>query len=168
MENSGKIFILLLQTLYRIGMAKFIGEYNAKLDDKGRLVFPSALKALTDPGIPLRFVVKKDLFSPCLEMYSYEEWEKQSEAVKARLNPSLNREHAVLWRAYMSNRAVVEPEEKTGRILIPRHLLNMIGVNKEVIFAGADFKIELWPKEAYQVSLISNDDYVSLAEKILS
>jgi len=44
----------------------------------------------------------------------------------------------------------------------------MIGVNKEVIFAGADFKIELWPKEAYQVSLISNDDYVSLAEKILS
>ncbi|HOG25420.1 MAG: hypothetical protein PHT64_02110 [Bacteroidales bacterium] len=149
-------------------MAKFIGEYNAKLDDKGRLVFPSALKALADPERPLRFVVKKDLFSPCLEMYSYEEWEKQSEAVKARLNPSFNREHAVLWRAYMSNRAVVEPDEKTGRILIPRHLLNMIGVNKEVVFAGADFKIELWPKESYHVSLISNDDYVSLAEKILS
>ena len=168
MENSGKIFILLLQTLYRIGMAKFIGEYNAKLDDKGRLVFPSALKALTDPGIPLRFDVKKDLFRPCLETYTYEEWEKQTEAVNARLKPSFNSEHAVLWRAYMSNRAVVEPDEKTGRILIPRHLLNMIGVNKEVIFAGADFKIELWPKEAYQVSLISNDDYVSLAEKILS
>ncbi len=133
MENSGKIFILLFVRIIPPDMAKFIGEYNAKL-----------------------------------EMYSYEEWEKQSEAVKARLNPSFNREHAVLWRAYMSNRAVVEPDEKTGRILIPRHLLNMIGVNKEVVFAGADFKIELWPKESYHVSLISNDDYVSLAEKILS
>ena len=68
----------------------------------------------------------------------------------------------------MSNRAVVEPDEKTGRILIPRHLLNMIGVNKDVVFAGADFKIELWSKESYHVSLISDDDYVSLAEKILS
>ena len=53
-------------------MAKFIGEYNAKLDDKGRLVFPSGLKALADANVPLRFVVKKDLFSPCLEMYSYD------------------------------------------------------------------------------------------------
>ena len=148
-------------------MAKFIGEYSAKLDDKGRLVFPSGLKALADPDVPLRFVVKKDLFSPCLEMYSYDEWEKQSEAVKARLNPSFNR-HAIFWRAYMSNRAVVEPDEKTGRILIPKYLLNMIGVEKEVIFAGADFKIELWSKESYQVSLISEDNYVSLAEKLLS
>ncbi|NLA15603.1 MAG: division/cell wall cluster transcriptional repressor MraZ [Bacteroidales bacterium] len=149
-------------------MAKFIGEYSAKLDDKGRLVFPAALKALADPDLPLRFVVKKDLFSPCLEMYSYDEWEKQSEAVKSRLNPSFNREHAVFWRAYMSNRAVVEPDEKTGRILIPKHLLNMIGIKREVVFAGADFKIELWPKESYQASLISEDKYVSLAEKLLS
>lgn len=44
----------------------------------------------------------------------------------------------------------------------------MIGVEKEVIFAGADFKIELWSKESYQVSLISEDNYVSLAEKLLS
>ena len=168
MEYSGKVFIFLHLTFNHTYVAKFIGEYNAKLDDKGRLVFPSALKALADTDIPLRFVVKKDLFSPCLEMYSYDEWEKQSEAVKARLNPSFNREHAVLWRAYMSNRAVVEPDEKTGRILIPKYLLNMIGVNKEVIFAGADFKIELWPKESYHASLISEDDYVSLAEKILS
>jgi MraZ protein len=149
-------------------VAKFIGEYVARLDDKGRLVFPSALKALADPDKPLRFVVKKDLFSPCLQMYAYDEWEKESETVKARLNPSFNREHAVFWRAYMSNRAVVEPDEKTGRILIPKHLLNMIGVEKEVVFAGADFKIELWAKESYQTSLISEDNYVSLAEKLLS
>jgi len=65
----------------------FIGEHIAKLDDKGRIVFPSSLKALAkrEGEAKLRFVLKKDLFSHCLEIYTYEEWELQSEAVKARL-----------------------------------------------------------------------------------
>ena len=44
----------------------------------------------------------------------------------------------------------------------------MIGVNREVIFAGNDYKIEVWAKESYQSSLIGEDDYVSLAEKLVS
>lgn len=151
-------------------MATFIGEYVAKLDDKGRLVFPAALKAFAteSPDEPLRFVVKKDLFSPCLEMYTYQEWEKQSSEVKARLNPNFNRLHAQVWRTYMSNRDVVVPDPKTGRILISKELLKLIGVNKEVVFAGNDFKIEIWPKELYQASLMDNDQYVATIEELLS
>jgi len=145
---------------------KFIGEHSAKLDDKGRLVFPSALKTLAESGGPLRFVLKKDLFNNCLEMYTYEEWEKQSEAVKARLN-FFKREHAAFWRAYMRDRATVEPDEKTGRILIPKHLLEMISVAKEVIFAGNDHKIEVWAKEQFQGTKMDEAAYVALAEQIL-
>ena len=104
----------LLFKIYGINVAKFIGEYNAKLDDKGRLVFPSGLKALADTNVPLRFVVKKDLFSPCLEMYSYDEWEKQSEAVKppqSLFQPGTCRFVACLY----DNRAVVEPDEKSRK-----------------------------------------------------
>lgn len=149
-------------------MAKFIGEYNSKLDDKGRLVFPSALKALAESETPLRFVVKKDLFSPCLEMYLYQEWEIQSESVRNQLKPTLRRKDAQFWRTYMSNRCVVEPDPKTGRILIPKNLLNMIGVQKEVVFAGNDFKIELWAKESYQDNLLSEEDYTALADDLFS
>ncbi len=42
---------------------------------------------------------------------------------------------------------MVVPDEKTGRILIPKHLLEMIGVRKEVVFTGLDFKIKLCAKE---------------------
>ena len=108
-------------------MVKFIGEFTVKVDDKGRLIFPSSLKATLSDKEELRFVVKKHLFANCLEMYSYEEWSRESEAVKSRLN-FFNREHDAFWREYMRDRAEVQPDEKLGRISIPKRLLDDIGV----------------------------------------
>lgn len=146
-------------------MVKFVGEYRSKLDDKGRLVFPSAFKALMG-GEPLMFVVKHDTFSDCLSIYTYSEWERQSEEIKSKLN-FFNKEHSTFWRAYMDNRALIEPDEKLGRITIPKQLLESIHVQKEVVFSGNDHKIELWSKESFDSSKISEDEFVSLAEKIL-
>ena len=54
-------------------MASFIGQYEAKVDDKGRLVFPAAFKALL-PEVELpRLVSKKNILEDCLEMYTREE-----------------------------------------------------------------------------------------------
>lgn len=152
------------QTDYN-GMAKFIGEYTVKIDDKGRLVFPSALKNVMSDGEGMKFVIKKDIFADCLEMYTYAEWEKQSEDVKSRLN-FFNRKHALFWREYMRDRAVVEPDSKIGRISIPKKLLEAIGVNKEVVFAGSDFKIEIWAREKYSETVISGEEFIALAETL--
>lgn len=143
-------------------MVKFIGEYTVKIDDKGRLVLPSAFKSVMAAGEDLRFVIKKDIFEDCLEMYTYAEWDRQSEEVKSRLD-FFNKKHAVFWREYMRNRAVVEPDPKIGRITIPKKLLESIGVNREVVFAGNDFKIEIWAKEKYSETIISGDEFISLA-----
>lgn len=66
----------------------------------------------------------------------------------------------------MRDRAVVEPDMKTGRLLIPKKLLEEIGVAKEVVFSGNDFKIEIWAKEKYDQTGISNDDYLAIAAKL--
>ena len=146
-------------------MVNFIGEYTVKIDDKGRLVFPSALKGLMPDGCDRRFVIKKDIFAPCLEMYSFEEWEKQSQEVKSKLN-FFNREHAIFWREYMRDRDVVEPDAKLGRISISRKLLDSIGVNKEVVFSGNDYKIEIWAKEEFERNSIPNEEYLAIADKL--
>ena len=143
-------------------MVKFIGEYTSKVDDKGRVVFPAALKGRMPADEPMMFVIKKDIFAPCLEMYTYSEWERQSEETKAKLN-FFNKAHAEFWREYMRNRAMVEPDGKLGRISIPRRLLDSIGVAKEVVFSGCDHKIEIWAKENFETSGISNEEYISLA-----
>lgn len=146
-------------------MITFIGEYGAKLDDKGRMVFPSAFKSLMPTDGDLRFVIRKDIFEDCLEMYTFEEWQRQSEDVKSKLD-LFNKEHAVFWREYMRDRAVVEPDGKIGRITIPRKLLETIGATKEVVFSGNDYKIEIWAKERFEASRISNEEYIAIAGKL--
>lgn len=146
-------------------MVTFIGEYIAKVDDKGRLVLPAAFKGILPLGSDMRFVIKKDIFADCLEMYTFEEWEKQSAKVKSSLN-FFNREHAIFWREYMRDRDVVEPDIKLGRISINRRLLNSIGVDKEVVFAGNDYKIEIWAKEKFAESAVSNQEFLAIAEKL--
>ena len=143
-------------------MNTFIGEYTVKIDDKGRMVFPSAFKSLMPADGDMRFVIKKDIFEDCLEMYTFEEWERQSSEVKSRLN-FFNRDHAMFWREYMRDRAIVEPDGKVGRISVPKKLLEAIGVNKEVVFSGNDYKIEIWAREKFEQARISNDQYISLA-----
>lgn len=146
-------------------MTTFYGKYTSKLDDKGRLVFPAPLKSALPEGGDMKFVVRKDIFAQCLEMYTQEEWEKQAAEVRSRLN-FFNVEHATFWRAYMRDCLVVEPDAKFGRISISKELLELIGVTKEVEFVGNGFKIEIWAKENYEGSKISNDDFVAIAGRL--
>jgi len=156
-------------------MVKFIGTYSAKVDDKGRVVFPSGLKdqmlkCLQQSGVGTdsvdwRFVVKKDLWENCLEMFTFNEWERQSEEVKSRIN-FLNRGQAAFWREYTRNRAIVEPEPKLGRMSIPATLLESIGAGKELVFCGSDHKIEIWDKQLFESSNLSQDEFIRLADSL--
>lgn len=165
-------------------MVKFIGEYDARLDDKGRVVVPSAFKSIvsetlkTDTarldaetdgadGEPeIRFVIKKDLFADCLNMFTYEQWDKESEQVRSRLN-LFRREDAAWYREYMTDRALVTLDRKVGRIIIPKPLLAKVGIVKDVVFAGNDYKIEIWSKESYGKNRMSEEEFSALTEKLL-
>ena len=147
-------------------MAKFIGEYSVKIDDKGRMIFPSAFKSVFDPSEKIVLVVKKDIFEDCLQMYTYAQWEKESDEVKSKLN-FFRKEHTEFWREYMRDRAVVEPDEKLGRITIPKKILESIGATKEMIFVGCDHKIEIWTKDLYNKKQMSSEEFIALAENIL-
>lgn len=144
-------------------MNSFFGEHTAKVDDKGRLVFPAAFKSIMPADGDMRFIVKKDIFTDCLEMYTMSEWDRQSEEIRSKLNLAFNETHAKFWRAYMHNCALVEPDAKMGRITVPKKLLEMIGVTKEVVFAGKGHKIEIWAKENHLPAIISSEEVTSIA-----
>ena len=150
-------------------MIDFIGEYGVKVDDKGRIIFPSAFKALMASGHEepdMRFVVKASIFAGCLEMYTYSEWVARSEEVRSRLN-FFNREHALFWREYMRGTAIVEPSGNLGRITIPKELMSFAKIGREAVFHGCNHMIEIWPKDVYEAQKLSRDAYEALAEKIL-
>ena len=66
----------------------------------------------------------------------------------------------------MRDRAIVEPDAKLGRISIPKKLLESIGVTKEVVFSGNDYKIEIWAKERLEASGISNEEFLNIAGQL--
>ena len=146
-------------------MTTFIGTYRSKVDDKGRIVFPAPFKGALPPGSDMRFVIKKSLYSDCLDMYSYEEWEKESDKIRESLD-FFNPRHVLFWREYMRDCVVVEPDPKLGRISIPGYLLDAIGVQKEVAFLGINFKIEIWAGEKFADARVSREDYVTIAQSL--
>ena len=63
-------------------MTGVFGTYSAKIDDKGRVVIPSAIKNAV-PADQLPLIIRKDIYSNCLEMYTMPEWTIYSDAVRS-------------------------------------------------------------------------------------
>jgi MraZ protein len=130
-------------------MPLFIGENTSKLDDKGRLIFPAEFRMQAGAG-NVQYVVQKDvLCAGSLAMYTLEEWAKRSELARSRLN-LFTREGVKAWELFNRDRVLVAPDEKMGRITIPRVLLDYMRAQKEVMFVGEDNIIRLWAKEAFR------------------
>ena len=146
-------------------MIKFIGEYTAKMDDKGRIVFPSPFKALLPSDSPMKFVVKKDIFERCLVVYPFGEWERLMDDLRSKINP-YNREHTRFMREFQCSTAELQLDGN-GRFLVPRRLMQAIGADKDVVLLGVDRHIELWDAATYDSQHLSADELGNLAEKIL-
>jgi MraZ protein len=147
-------------------MALFIGEYKSKIDAKGRIVFPAAFKSELFLHSERRLVVQKDFYQKCLSMHTVEAWTALSNEMKSKLN-LLNKEKAEFWRTFMSNRADVTPDEISGRIIIPRRLLDMIEANEEVTFIGLDDHIEIWSAPKLDALIMSEEEFSEAAAKYL-
>jgi len=146
-------------------MTTFIGDYNCRVDEKGRVTFPSSLKKQMDAASQNRFVVKKDIFEQCLVLYPIEEWERQNAIIRSKVNP-YNKEHNKFLRNFYRGSAEIILDGN-NRLLIPKRLLELAEISKEAILAGQYGKIEIWSKELYEAVEESNEDFAALAEKIM-
>lgn len=146
-------------------MTGFFGRHSAKIDDKGRMVIPSAIKSVV-PEDQMQFVIRKDMYSNCLEMYTFQEWVNMSQAVRAKLDLAFDEDHMKYWRTYMSDTVTVVPDAKLGRITVPRDLLDKAGIDKEVVFLGVDYKVEIWAKEEIEGGRLSTEEFRQIGKKI--
>ena len=146
-------------------MTTFIGEYNCKLDAKGRLMLPAAFKKHLSANSQDRFVIKRDIYEKCLVLYPWDEWERMNKLIKKNTNP-YNKEHNNFLRAFFKGTAELTLDN-TNRLLIPKRLLEETNIANEAILAGQFGKIEIWAPDIYDSSMPTNDAFASLAETIL-
>jgi len=146
-------------------MTNFLGEYSAKIDSKGRVNFPSAfIKQMSDDSNK-KFVVKKDIYSKCLIIFTMDEWERQVEIIKKNTNP-YNKKHATFLRQFFKGVAELKLDSN-NRILIPSRLLENLNIEKEITFLGQIQKIELWSAKEFKNTEIEAEDFANLTEEIV-
>lgn len=146
-------------------MSYFSGEYECKVDAKGRMVLPAKIKANL-PELNTNELVVKRGFEPCLVIYPMLEWKKVFSKVSG-LN-EFNKEFRNFQRNFLRGSTEVDMDAN-GRLLIPKTMTRFAGIEKEVVVVGMGNRIEVWEPAQYDEYLIKDqDEFASLAEKYLA
>ena len=56
--------------------------------------------------------------------------------------------------------------DSNSRLLIPKRLMDQIGAERDIVLAGQDGRIEIWPEEVYATIDMPADDFALLSEKL--
>ena len=137
----------------------FMSEYNHTLDAKSRLIIPSKFRE----ALGEEFVISKGM-DGCLFVYANEDW-KAFEEKLAEL-PMTNKDARKFARFFLSGADTVEVD-KQGRVLIPSHLKEFAGLEKDVVLVGVGKRIEIWSKEKWDVAS-GEEDMDSIAESMVA
>ncbi len=144
-------------------MSSFIGDYNCKVDAKGRLILPSAFKKQISLDAREQFVVKKDIYEDCLVLYPMDEWDRMVEVLRKKLNP-YNKAHKKFLRGFYMDTAELTLDSN-NRLTIPKKILSKIEVQKELKLVAQDDKIEVWNPVTYDKNF-DEEQFQELAENI--
>jgi len=146
-------------------LAEIIGTYECKVDVKGRLMFPSQLRAQIHSAAAEGFVIKRSIFMKCLELYPREEWQLESKRINT-LN-RFKKKNVDFIRKFMAGVKTAELD-KTGRILIPKDLIKYGGIKSEIVLASVVNKIEIWDRAEYEKAVdYDPDEFANLAEEVM-
>jgi MraZ protein len=127
---------------------RFLGNIVARLDAKNRVFIPAAFRKQLLQNEDQKLYLRKDVFQNCITVYTLDVWEEELRNLRASLN-RWEPEQQELYRQFMLEAEDVMPDS-SGRILISKQLLTLVGIESEVRFLGVDNTLEIWPKEALE------------------
>jgi len=114
----------------------FLGEYELRIDSKGRLAIPARLRDAFRGGL----VVSRG-FDKCLNIYTLSEWERVAEELVSLPTTRLNPRRVA--RFTFSGAFDVEPDRQ-GRIVMPPTLRQYAEISDEVVLVGVYTHLQVW------------------------
>ena len=146
-------------------MQHLVGTYECKADAKGRIMMPIAIKKQLASTLTNGFVLKRAVFNACLELYPVKEWKKLMEKVND-LN-RFNKKNNDFIRRFTAGVKIVEMDT-SGRLLIPKDLVNYAHISKEVVVSSTVNILEIWDKSLYESAIDEAAlDFGALAEEVM-
>jgi len=121
-------------------MARFVGNFEHTIDDKGRLILPSSFRPKLAEGA---FITPLD---HCLAILPAEEFDRMADNLEAQVAAGEVGVDAL--RHFASQADEVTPDSQ-GRVRLLPHLRELGGLDRNVIVTGALRRIELWNPERW-------------------
>jgi len=147
-------------------MIRFLGEYEATLDSKGRFLLPAGIKKQMPDQENLRFVFNRG-FAKNLNLYPIQNWDKVFDDI------SLLNEYDPKVRefldSFLNGATPVEPDS-AGRLLIPPNLKEQCGFEKDIVLVSRIKRIEIWDSNKYKqlFESFSQERHNALANEVMN
>ena len=146
-------------------MINLVGTYECKIDAKGRLMLPSVLKKQLAPVIAEGFVLKRSVFSSCLEIHPLAEWNILMGEVN-KLNRFVKKNNDFI-RLFTAGVKMLEVDSNS-RLQVPKDLISFASISKNIVLSCSLNMIEIWDKDKYeQVLKEATTDFADLAEEVM-
>ncbi len=143
--------------------AGLTGRSDNKVDAKGRLSIPSAVRKILAPGDSDEVVV---LFVPTghLLLFNREYWSGTIQQTIIDRQDTMGREN--VWRAIhrLSENSHMSTVDSQGRITIPHRLLEKAGVDGDAVVIGAFDRVSVWSPVRYEAWINEADIDTAIAD----
>ena len=131
----------------------FFGEYQYRVDEKGRLPLPPKFRREMREAVILIKGTEK-----CVVAYPSAEWERLADSLAARAVTPANLRK--LNRAIFGSAFSVS-FDKQGRITLPFPLRSYAEIGDAAIVVGANNYVELWNEELWKAEKASAEEQAS-------
>ncbi len=120
----------------------FLGEFEYKIDEKGRVPIPPKFRKDLKDGVVLAAGPEN-----CIIAYSIPEWKKLADSLTSGTIAASKLRR--LNRAFFATAFNLNVDNQ-GRIALPVPLREYAGIEDELIIAGVNTYLELWNKEQWE------------------
>ncbi|MDD5339032.1 MAG: division/cell wall cluster transcriptional repressor MraZ [Dehalococcoidales bacterium] len=120
----------------------FYGEFDYRLDEKGRLMIPPKFRNVFKDGVVLTSSAEN-----CITAYTTSEWTKLSDSLTS--NPLARSKMRRLNRALFAT-AFSTTIDNQGRVAIPAPLRDHAQIAEEAVVVGVNTYLEIWNKALWE------------------
>lgn len=142
-------------------MLFFRGINAVNLDPKGRFAMPKRYRDAIADASDNHLVATIDLHSPCLLIYTQDEWLVIERKLMSL--PNMDPNARLVQRMLLGYASEMEMDSQ-GRLLLPTLLREHAKLDKEVILLGQGNKFELWSQVAWDTQRPAMLDQVQALE----
>ncbi len=130
----------------------FFGEFEYRIDEKGRVPLPPKFRRELREGVVLAPGAEK-----CITAHSLAEWKKLAATLTASsVSPSkLRKLNRALFAAAFSINI-----DGQGRVALPVTLREYAGIEDEVVIVGVNDYLELWNKNKWESEKATSQEQV--------